>query len=80
MKTPTEIQDTLKKSQSTISQQLKILQQAGLIQVKQEGVKKKYGIKSPQIYKVLENIRSFMITSSQTKTNVENNDLVDVLF
>lgn len=62
-KTPIELQEALKKSQSTVSQQLKILLQANIINVRQEGVKKTYFIKSPQIYSILDNLTAFIKNS-----------------
>jgi len=59
-RTPAEIIKELKKSQSTISQQLKKLVQSNIIEVHQEGVKKYYKISDPQIYILLTQISDFI--------------------
>jgi DNA-binding transcriptional ArsR family regulator len=59
-KTPKDIQDRLNKSQSTISQQLKRLVQANIIEVSQEGVKKTYKITDPKIFNILSQISDYV--------------------
>jgi DNA-binding transcriptional ArsR family regulator len=79
-KTPTQIMETLNKSQSTISQQLKILQQANLISVDQEGVKKYYSIKSPELFKLLSHILAFVSGINQDKMeNFTASEFMDIL-
>jgi len=60
-KTVQEIQDYLNRSQSTVSQQLKILTTADLLNVRQEGPKKFFTVKDNQIFDVVSKIESFMI-------------------
>ena len=60
-KTAQEIQSLLDRSQSTVSQQLKILTTADLLKVRQEGPKKFFTVKDNQIFDVLSKLESFMI-------------------
>ena len=79
-KTSREIEEALSKSQSTISQQLKILLQGNIIQFIQEVVKKTYSIKSPQIYSLLNNIGAFMTALSEDKmSNMNSFEFTDIL-
>lgn len=62
-RTVQEIQDLLNRSQSTISQQLKILTSADLLEVRQEGAKKYFKIRDPQIFELVSMIESFIFES-----------------
>ena len=68
-KTSLEIQEMLKKGQSTISQQLKILILANIVTYRQEGVKKYYYIKDPKIFQLLSQIISFILSQSPEKVD-----------
>ncbi len=52
-KTQIEIQNHLEKSQSRISQNLKLLIQAGIIGFDQDGVKKTYYLKDSRVFKLI---------------------------
>lgn len=69
-KKPKEIETTLNKSQSTISQQLKILVQSDLVDFEQKGVEKEYFIKEPKIYNLLTSILDFATSLNKNKSNV----------
>ncbi|MFO8017770.1 MAG: metalloregulator ArsR/SmtB family transcription factor [Promethearchaeia archaeon] len=56
----TTIHKSLNKSQSSISQQLKKLENANLLEVRKESRKKYYKIKDPQIYRILNLLSSYM--------------------
>ncbi len=71
------IQTALNKSQSTISQQLKILTNADILNVRREGVKKIYSIKNPQIFEVLSVLNSYILNT--TKDKIENLTTFDIL-
>jgi ArsR family transcriptional regulator len=80
-KTPTEIQDALKKGQSTISQQLKILYQAGVIVGRKEGVNKYYKVKNPAIFGLLKSIYKYLDAEKKEKLNdLTSSDIKDILF
>lgn len=64
-----KIQNTLKRSQSTISQQLKIMVDAGIITSRRDGVNKYYSIKDSKIQKVITVLESYL--SGLNKTNEE---------
>ena len=49
-----EIHPELNKSQSTISQHLKILIDSGIVQTRRDGQKKIYSIKEPEILMIIE--------------------------
>ncbi len=65
-----EIETALKKSQSTISQQLKILIQSGIVNFDQKGVEKEYYIKESKIYNLLSSIFDFATILNKNKSNV----------
>jgi len=79
-----EIQDKLKKSQSTISQHLKILDNSNLIVIepRKEGKKliKYYIIKDHRIFKLLSEINSFVVKINKEKlVDLRDLDVVDTL-
>ena len=74
-KTAQEIQSLLDRSQSTVSQQLKILTKANLLNVRQEGSWKFFTIKDNQIFNVLEKIESFILESK----DVTSQSVLDTL-
>ena len=55
-----QIQETLNKAQSTISQHLKILRKVNLIDYEQSGAVKKYYVKDRNIFKLLKNISYYI--------------------
>ena len=80
-KTPSEIQDALKKGQSTISQQLKILYQAGVITGRKEGVNKFYKVKNTAIFGLLKSIFTYLDVEKKEKLdNLTSSDIKDILF
>ena len=62
-----EIQETLNKSQSTISQHLKKLIDEDLITIEEKENLKYYNIKYQYVYKILTFIQSFVITLQKEK-------------
>jgi DNA-binding transcriptional ArsR family regulator len=68
-KSPKEIQNFLNRSQSTVSQQLKMLLNGNLISVRSEGVSKFYRVKNTQIYDLLRHIGAYV-----TDQNTDNPD------
>ncbi|MGQ4875004.1 MAG: ArsR/SmtB family transcription factor [Promethearchaeota archaeon] len=80
-KTSLEIQNSLNKSQSTISQHLKILYNNKLIDFEKKKKIKYYYVKNTEIFRILDAIKSFVI-----KINRENLkdfvdiDIIDILF
>ncbi|MHA1275748.1 MAG: ArsR/SmtB family transcription factor [Candidatus Helarchaeota archaeon] len=78
--TANTIQDTLRKSQSTISQQLKILVDSDILEARRDGVKKYYSIKHPHIFDVISSIDLFLSESKQKKVgDLTSLDIVDTL-
>ncbi len=75
-KSSQEIQDMLKKGQSTVSQQLKILILANIIIFRQEGVKKWYSIKDNKIFQLLSQINSYILAQSAFGASL---DVMDTL-
>ena len=63
------IQKSLNKGQSSISQQLKILVNADLLEVRKESRNKFYKIKNPEIYKIINISKAFI--SNKTKEELE---------
>ncbi len=74
-KTVQEIQELLNRSQSTVSQQLKILTTANLLKVRQEGPKKFFTIKDNQIFDVLLKIETFILESKDITSQAINDTL-----
>ncbi|MFX1392464.1 MAG: ArsR/SmtB family transcription factor [Promethearchaeota archaeon] len=68
-KNASSIQKSLNKGQSSISQQLKILVNADLIEVRKESRNKFYKIKNPEIYKIIDFSKAFI--SNRTKEELE---------
>ena len=80
-----EIQTILTKSQSTISQQLKILTNKNLIfseriKIDQKFIKY-YKIKNREVFKLLVDIKSFVVGINKEKLQaMSNEDILDTLF
>ncbi|MFW5895589.1 MAG: ArsR/SmtB family transcription factor [archaeon] len=76
----TTIHESLNKSQSSISQQLKKLENANLLDVRKESRKKYYKIKDPQIYRILNLLSSYMSNINKDKIEeLADIDIVDTL-
>ncbi len=71
-----EIEDSLGKSQSTVSQQLKILVNADLLGVRKESRSKYFKIKNPQIFKILSSIKLFL--SNRARERIESLSDIDI--
>jgi len=79
-KTSSEIQKALDKSQSTISQHLKALSNKNLIIFDKINGAKSYYIKNSNIFKLLLEIKSFVIQINQEKLkNLRDLDVIDTL-
>jgi ArsR family transcriptional regulator len=75
-----EIQSALNKSQSTISQHLKVLVNTNLIIFERINNVKIYKIKNKEIFKLLVDIKSFVDGINKEKLQTMNNeDIVDTL-
>jgi len=80
-KTSSEIQSALKKSQSTISQHLKVLTNMNLIIFDKINNIKYYKIKNKEIFKLLIDIKSFVAEINKEKLQaMSNEDILDTLF
>ena len=80
-KTSSEIQSALKKSQSTISQHLKVLTNMNLIIFDRINNIKYYKIKNKEVFKLLIDIKSFVAEINKEKLQVmSNEDILDTLF
>ena len=75
--TASEIQGALNKSQSTISQQLKLLINVELVSFRRVGAKKFYKIKNPEIFNILSIIMAFI--SNQNKEKIDQLTSIDIL-
>lgn len=76
----TTIHESLGKSQSSISQQLKRLENANLLEVRKESRKKYYKIKDPQIFQILNLLNSYMSNLNKDKIEeLADLDIVDTL-
>ena len=73
-KTSSEIQSALKKSQSTVSQHLKVLTNKNLIIFDRIDNVKHYRIRNIDVFKLLAEIRSFV-----ARINMSNEDILDTL-
>ncbi len=73
-KTSSEIQSALKKSQSTVSQHLKVLTNKNLIIFDRIDNVKHYRIRNVDVFKLLADIRSFV-----AGINMSNEDILDTL-
>lgn len=79
-KTSSEIQTALDKSQSTISQHLKALSNKNLIIFDKINNVKSYKIKNPNIFKLLEEIKSLVVKINQEKLkDLRDLDVIDTL-
>jgi DNA-binding transcriptional ArsR family regulator len=75
-----EIQDALKKSQSTISQHLKVLVDEGILTYNRDGAKKIYEINDPIINNILSSVHAFLIQRHQRKVaKLEDEAISDTL-
>ena len=75
-----EIQSTLNKSQSTISQHLKVLANKNLIIFERINNTKYYKIKNKEIFKLLVDIKSFVAGINKEKLQtMSNEDIIDTL-
>jgi len=80
-KTSSEIQSALKKSQSTISQHLKVLTNMNLIIFDRINNIKYYKIKNKEIFKLLIDVKSFVAEINKEKLQaMSNEDILDTLF
>ncbi|MHA1489590.1 MAG: ArsR/SmtB family transcription factor [Promethearchaeota archaeon] len=80
-----EIENGLKKSQSTISQQLKVLVKAKLINVRRESRNKFYKIRDSDIFKILDNVNDFLFNIdkkefSEKMKEFSEKDILDTLY
>jgi len=73
-KTSSEIQSALRKSQSTISQHLKVLISKNLIIFDRIDNIKHYKIRNMDVFKLLADIRTFV-----ARINMNNEDILDTL-
>ncbi|MBA7693349.1 hypothetical protein ES703_101930 [subsurface metagenome] len=79
-RTSSEIQTALDKSQSTISQHLKALSNKNLIIYDKINNVKSYKIKNPNIFKLLIEIKSFVVRINQEKLkDLRDLDVIDTL-
>lgn len=79
-RTSSEIQSALNKSQSTISQHLKVLTSKNLIIFERINNVKYYKIKNKDIFKLLVDIKSFVMGINKEKLQtMSNEDIIDTL-
>ena len=79
-RTSSEIQSTLNKSQSTISQHLKVLTIINLIIFERINNVKHYKIKNAEIFKLLVEIKDFVAKLNQEKLkDLRDLDVIDTL-
>jgi DNA-binding transcriptional ArsR family regulator len=79
-RTSSQIQSTLNKSQSTISQHLKVLTSKNLIIFERINNVKYYKIKNPEVFKLLVDIKSFVAGINKEKLQtMSNEDIIDTL-
>src|SRR6056297_329411 len=75
-----EIQDEMVKAQSTVSQHLKILKNAGLIDSRKEGAIKNYRIRDDRIFKILRTIKFYLLEKKKKLLeSIEKQDVLDTL-
>ncbi|MHA1241316.1 MAG: ArsR/SmtB family transcription factor [Promethearchaeota archaeon] len=80
-KTSSEIQSALEKSQSTISQHLKVLTSKNLITFDRFNNIKYYKIKNKEVFKLLIDIKSFVAEINKERLQaMSNEDILDTLF
>ena len=79
--TSSEIQTALDKSQSTISQHLKMLSNLNLINYDKINNVKYYRAINVEIFKLLIDIKKFAVNINKEKfTNLRDKDILDTLF
>jgi ArsR family transcriptional regulator len=79
-RTSSQIQSALDKSQSTISQHLKLLTNTNLIIFERAKNVKYYKIKNREIFKLLVDIKSFVAGINKEKLQtLSNEDIIDTL-
>ena len=79
-KSSREIEDSLEKSQSTISQHMKTLIETDLISFEKKGTTKFYCIKYNYVFKILTFVQSFVITlESEKRRKSADLDILDTL-
>ena len=79
-KSSREIEDSLEKSQSTISQHLKTLIDADLISFEKKGNIKYYLVKNDYVFKILTFVQSFVISlESEKRRKAADLDIYDTL-
>lgn len=79
--TQEDITKALEKSQSTISQQLKTLMSSDIVTYEKKDNVKNYRIKAPEVLKIIEIIKSFVVKLNKDKfTNIRDFDVLDILF
>jgi DNA-binding transcriptional ArsR family regulator len=80
IRTSAQIQSALNKSQSTISQHLKVLSNSNIISFERINNVKYYEIKNKEIFNLLINIKSFVSGINKEKLHsMSNNDVIDTL-
>jgi ArsR family transcriptional regulator len=80
-KTVNDIQTELRKSQSTISQHLKVLFSANILTFRKDGLKSYYKIADPKVYDILLNINQYIADRSQQKIeDISSTSITDTLY
>lgn len=75
------LQKTLYKSQSTISQHLKTLLTSGIIKFKKDGAKKVYNIRDNDIHKIIIELKAFMSKFNKEKIDsLVSQEITNTLF
>src|SRR6056297_2698536 len=73
-----EIQETLGKAQSTVSQHLKTLKNAGLIDSRKDGAIKNYRIQDERIFKIIRKIKLYLLEKKRKiLEGIEEQDVLD---
>ena len=76
-----ELENELDKSQSTISQHIKVLREADLIEADKDGRVNYYKVKNAKVFKILARIKSFIIKTKKEKLDILNKAQInDTLF
>lgn len=79
-KTVNDIQNELRKSQSTISQHLKVLLNANLLTFRKDGLKSYYRIADPKIHEIILGINQYIADRSQQRIeDITSGDIIDTL-
>jgi DNA-binding transcriptional ArsR family regulator len=80
-KTVNDIQTELRKSQSTISQHLKVLFSANILTFRKDGLKSYYKIADTKIHDILLNINQYIADRSQHKIeDITATSITDTLY